>query len=69
MLKAFWEIERLRKEIGKLYTRVKKAEERNEGLYKALVLSEEECLRLQNENDRLKAKLELSKAILKAARI
>lgn len=66
MFKIFFEIEKLRKEALKLYDRAQKAEERNEGLYKALVLSEEECMRLQNENDRLQAKLKVNEKILKA---
>lgn len=66
MFKIFLEIEKIRKEALELYNRVQKAEERNEGLYKALVLSEEECMRLQNENDRLQAKLKVNEKILKA---
>ena len=68
MFNVFCEIERLRREVSKLFDRVQKAEEKNEGLYKALVLSEEERSRLQDENERLRARLRVSEKILKAVK-
>ena len=68
MFNVFCEIERLRREVSKLFDRVQKAEKKNEGLYKALVLSEEERSRLQDENERLRARLRVSEKILKAVK-
>jgi predicted RNase H-like nuclease (RuvC/YqgF family) len=62
----FFEIENLRKKVIEMLDAIQKAEERNEELYKALISSEEECMRLQNENDRLQAKLKVNEKILKA---
>lgn len=64
--KIFSEIEKLRKKVVEMVYAITEAEEKNEQLYKALISVEEECMRLQNENDRLQAKLKVNEKILKA---
>lgn len=64
-INIFSEIEKLRKKVVEMVYAITEAEEKNEQLYKALICAEEECIRLHNENDRLRAKLKVNEKILK----